>query len=175
MLTTPPVCAAHPAVGAPHPARNPWPPAGSVHVVPRPRVSEGFPLVGARPGQPANVVLFWDNGDVDAKPIAVMDAQDLAQGGPALQHRLKWLRSEGIDPDITRRVEVYDDGTELNAIVSTLLRDQVRTGPCPRTEPHDHLEERRQEVPVRLDRVAVTSPPPTEAACYDLASRAAQR
>lgn len=100
-----------------------------------------------------------------SKPIAVMDAQDLAQGGPALQHRLKWLRGEGIDPDATRRVEVFSEDDSLYVV----LTSHTRQG--------GHVIEERcvsGERPEFTIRRAVSSLPPAEAACYDLTARAGQ-
>ncbi|HEY9414743.1 MAG TPA: hypothetical protein VIQ30_08305 [Pseudonocardia sp.] len=99
----------------------------------------------------------------ESTPIAVMDAQDLAQGGPALQHRLKWLRTEGIDPDAVRRVEVFSDDDGPYAVFESFDRLDG-----------DVIETRGSsgERTMHVIRRAVASLPPAEAAAYDLAARA---
>lgn len=94
-------------------------------------------------------------------PVAVMDAQDLAQETPALQHRLDWLRSEGIDPDTTRRVEVYLEEGGLYAEVTSFGHDdRAHTATAVSGEPV--VSKRRQ---------GVSSVPPTEAAANTLDAR----
>lgn len=103
---------------------------------------------------------------MSAEPIAVMDAQDLAQGGPALQHRLKWLRAEGIDPDATLRAEVFSEDDGLYAVLRSNARQDGAV-----------IEERcvSGERPEFTIRRPVSSLPPAGAAAYDLASRAGKR
>lgn len=101
----------------------------------------------------------------DPKPIAVMDAQDPAQETPARQHRLDWLRAEGIDPDKTLRVEVFGEGDSLYAILRSTTRQDGHV-----------IEERivSGERPDYTIRRAVSSLPPAEAAAQDLAARVGQ-
>jgi hypothetical protein len=95
------------------------------------------------------------------KPIAVMDAQDRAQETAALQHRLDWLRAEGIDPDKTLRVEVFSEDDGLCAVLTS----------------HGHQDGDVIRGSVDLDRAEfiirrpVSSLPPVAAAAHSLAAR----
>jgi hypothetical protein len=100
---------------------------------------------------------------IEPTPIAVMDAQDPAQESPAREHRVAWLRAEGIDPDATLRVEVFGEGDSLYVILRSNARQDGHV-----------IEERlvSGERPDYTIRRAVSSLPPDEAAAYSLAARA---
>lgn len=94
-------------------------------------------------------------------PVAVLDAQDPAQTTAALQHRLAWLRSEGIDPDTTRRVEVYLEEDGLYAEVTSFGHDE-RAHEVTASSDERVISKRRQ---------GVSSVPPAEAAANTLDAR----
>lgn len=98
------------------------------------------------------------------RPLAVMDARDDAQASPALQTRLDWLRTQGINPDDTRHIEVFDDDG-LYAIVTAFAVNEAGHRYC--TVDHDHkaaLNECRIAETER--RVPVSALPPVTAAAH---------
>jgi hypothetical protein len=99
----------------------------------------------------------------DPTPIAVMDAQDPAQGTPALYARLDWLRAEGIDPDKTLRVKVYSEDEGLYVVLTSRGHQDGDVIEAEST----NLERAHFVI-----RRPVSSLPPVEAAAYDLPSRA---
>lgn len=93
----------------------------------------------------------------DNQPHTVLDAQDpstLTSAG--LRATLPWLRDQGIDPDLTRRVEVYA-GDPPTAVVHQFTPDEQGHVHCGLD--HDH-NTGRCEPTIRESRVTLTTLPP---------------
>lgn len=96
-------------------------------------------------------------------PIAVMDAQDLAQQTPASRHaRLDWLRGQGVDPRDVRRVEVVRERGKLYAAVTAFCRTGEGVRFC--GVDHDHQADAAHcQMAEEVRWVRVTSLPPARA------------